>query len=852
MARKSRRAKDLSNQPLDYYSKIPLDERRVLQILQKKIGQFIPRVKQVTENAFGFEVENGHVVALGLGKRNLKDLPECMGGLSYLRALFLGYNELWKIPYSFAHLGQLETFDLRSNRLWLIPPFVHNLPSLERLEIAGNPAAAIQKKAEHEDVLWGTREYYKHYHGFDPETDKIQDPRGGSLYETWFLLENDPSLHALGVVIGARVNITPRVQNRIVFKRDRKEAEVTCIHAAITSITTEEIMNLDLEADDTIREFARTTENEPVKLSPEEHFAALKSYVQGIAEMGIGNVTMASYASETINPQTLPFGFNSAMQTQIFRCLNTVAPSAFKSILRDLLLDISGSVPEDWFIGRLELLNHIYAAGNIDNVLFGDFETFQIFNENLHSNRNFLMRAANCLNAHPEVYRFIMTEGTQELKHALLSNITEWNKKDIQKLILELSLHDNDSGIRIKALSDLIQIGEVPLDDQSYQLAITNALPSLIQKKPEVQDNIIQFLVKRGNIWIKKFISCYTDCPLNVLLELIKDQDWGVRSWASNHPRARFCKKLVDNESSKSTEADSTKPAYFNGLLYNPKDAKNLADLELQVKKFICTSQQNAEILSLVPLPEDFKIPVVLALQISSENELHKIEVLDFSNLKLEMLSTEMSTWLVDLIFKGCRLKIPQFPDARPLKVTPSPLHGWPDLRIPMDLRSYFDSPEIISAEEKQRLAARWYFYPFGSVLEFKDTIYPTICSNLEKTGLLVNSERSAMIFTNFQNPTFEAIKSKITNMETTLTPISLTRILEMSKKNEEIIFNTIHYNASLFTHICYILHDIMIPDTLQEFTLLNPKTSFPLLIRNNKTNVIALIAPIVQNKEVN
>lgn len=213
------------------------------------------------------------------------------------------------------------------------------------------------------------RDYYLTIYGFDPVAGRIPLPgEQGFKYETTFPLLNDPSLHQAGVTIGASVEVTPNnpPRNRIIFMREEKQALVNCVHTAICELPAGEAMKFP----DTILEVKNKSnlpleqvmsiEKRPLILPPEEHFASLKSYVAGIAEMGLTNVLCAAYHSDAVNPTTLPFGFNNQMQNQIARALREIAPESTKILVQNVLVELARGVPLDWIKARVDLLNGMY------------------------------------------------------------------------------------------------------------------------------------------------------------------------------------------------------------------------------------------------------------------------------------------------------------------------------------------------------------------------------------------------------------------------------------------------------------------------------------------------------------
>ncbi len=214
------------------------------------------------------------------------------------------------------------------------------------------------------------RAYYREVWGFDPVTAQL--PLEGVDYrlEAWFPLVNDPGLAAVGVEIGARVDVVcpekkankpntgERIYNRIVFRRKGAEAAVHCAHTVLYSISTGKIHE---EMNKQLRGSVLTF------LPAWGHFAALKSYVAAMAEEGIGMMLQAAWKGSPSN--TLPnsdypfeltlelsFGFNGAMQGQVLRAIRAVAPIAAAAIWREWFMNLLDEAPTDWVINRRVIL----------------------------------------------------------------------------------------------------------------------------------------------------------------------------------------------------------------------------------------------------------------------------------------------------------------------------------------------------------------------------------------------------------------------------------------------------------------------------------------------------------------
>ncbi|HMF30039.1 MAG TPA: hypothetical protein VKK79_01390, partial [Candidatus Lokiarchaeia archaeon] len=98
-------------------------------------------------------------------------------------------------------------------------------------------------------------------------------------------------------------------------------------------------------------------------IMPWEHFAALKSYVAAIAETGILQMVTESFNSNDIDPEEMPFGFNAAMQKQIFFALDAVAPPASINPIVAKVLEClcNDELPRQWFESRLELFDETFS-----------------------------------------------------------------------------------------------------------------------------------------------------------------------------------------------------------------------------------------------------------------------------------------------------------------------------------------------------------------------------------------------------------------------------------------------------------------------------------------------------------
>ena len=271
--------------------------------------------------------------------------------------------------------------------------------------------------------------YYRKFFGFDPARERIFLPKGYK-YEIFFPLERDPELYHAGVIIGARVEVTgsessPLIHNRIVFQRGKLEACVKCVHTAICTRPLIEALDA---GEDKIIEWAQSTETrswDSVNLPPEEHFISLKSYVEGLATMGIRQVIGIAYYNQKMFPETLPFGFNGMMQRQIIQALREVAPSATQAIIREFIIELAEGVPPDWFNLRLPIIDEIY---DIKDILLGDPRVFEIIDSCTRS-LNLRVLAVSHPRTHPDIIKTIEQDPCYPEYKAKAALKEQWRKK---------------------------------------------------------------------------------------------------------------------------------------------------------------------------------------------------------------------------------------------------------------------------------------------------------------------------------------------------------------------------------------------------------------------------------------
>jgi len=177
------------------------------------------------------------------------------------------------------------------------------------------------------------------------------------VLEDCFDLSQDPDLAGEGVKVCARVIAGKSgSNNRIVFKKGKKEASVTCVHTAVCDLPLAEVVEMMEESK--MVEFAKSLEgnSRAVDLSPEEHFKALRSYVAGIADIGIGNMFRSSYAVGEVGAVDLPFGFNAMMQKQVMMSIGTLSENGSAAMRLRMFSDMYEE-NKDWFKLRFKMLD---------------------------------------------------------------------------------------------------------------------------------------------------------------------------------------------------------------------------------------------------------------------------------------------------------------------------------------------------------------------------------------------------------------------------------------------------------------------------------------------------------------
>ncbi|GAB4312275.1 MAG: hypothetical protein Kow0069_12980 [Promethearchaeota archaeon] len=376
------------------------------------------------------------------------------------------------------------------------------------------------------------REYYRNVHGFDPVTSRIYPSKNPRVfwYEQEFSLSADPPLDRAGVLICARVEVDgDSITNRIVFKKrgTRVESVVNCVHTAVCALDVKAASELrgDEKSRKRIVEMARSTELQPVDLSPEEHFASLKSYVAGIAELGISKMLAASYHSD-IDPFTLPFGFNSAMQKQMVSALRKIAPEATRALVRQHVFYLAMHASRQWFDVRLSLLDNLY---DLPNVLFSDPDTFLALDRLIRSTKLRVL-AAKHPQVHPRIMAHLAKEGNEEVRQLVALN---WA---VNPEVLDMLASDPNPSIRKHVVNSprvRLEVLTFLFDDPDPE--VRDLVRHKLAENSGTSPELLALLAKDSNPSIRRRVAGNGRTPARLLEELALDLEVSVRkSLASN------------------------------------------------------------------------------------------------------------------------------------------------------------------------------------------------------------------------------------------------------------------------------------------------------------------------------
>ncbi|GAB4324096.1 MAG: hypothetical protein Kow0069_29510 [Promethearchaeota archaeon] len=283
----------------------------------------------------------------------------------------------------------------------------------------------------------GERDYYVEVHGFDPVADRLPTEEGFA-YEATYSLSNgsDAELDAAGVKIVARVRVEAGgvTRNQIAFRAGDLEKIVHCVHTAVYVGELSEVSDLSAEL---LADLAQSTENKPIQLTPEEHFASLKSYVAGLAELGLGNAFRWVYGP---GGSLDGLGFNSLLLQQVATAIRSLVPEASKRFFTSVAVEIARASPPSWLVENIEFLDRALGLGDV----FLDLTMFRRFCSILGAER---LRAAAVLQ--PVVATAVLLDVARDASPETRAKLAL--RPELPEAVLSALAHDPVLEIRVAA-----------------------------------------------------------------------------------------------------------------------------------------------------------------------------------------------------------------------------------------------------------------------------------------------------------------------------------------------------------------------------------------------------------------
>ncbi len=190
-------------------------------------------------------------------------------------------------------------------------------------------------------------EYYRTIWGFDPVDDCQPLLEGKFRYNACVPMKD------IGVMICARVIWHAKGHcNYIIFGRDTEETFVAStnrlIYAGLTPITPGFDFNIYTPRENLTpeaRDLLRRAGN-PAVLPPWVHFAALKTYIAAVAEVGLLSLLRQSYPALK-EPVDAALNSSPDLHRQFVWSLHAIAPSIAEAIFRDLATEFFSKHPMD-------------------------------------------------------------------------------------------------------------------------------------------------------------------------------------------------------------------------------------------------------------------------------------------------------------------------------------------------------------------------------------------------------------------------------------------------------------------------------------------------------------------------
>ncbi len=364
------------------------------------------------------------------------------------------------------------------------------------------------KKFYHKDVFTDIlkkitseeRTYYREFFGFDPVTFVVQVNVANCKYryEENFLLVNDDELLNAGISVSARVDVEHNgfARNRIVFFRDNIESSIECIHTIISNIKTEDMAKLGKDV--------LETRGNVIALHPWCHFAALKSFVAGIVDIGIHSLLIDFISSDS------SYGIPSNLIYLILRALDKLVPNLTSDFRRKILMEILETASTKWLETRKNILDWLGSPLDI-------FAIWQYASEGWllsHLSRmRVLFSAENFLGS------LRLCNDKAVLSHNILRVLSTDSDPNVRKIIAKnpfLSLHYKR---QMFFDSDL----EVSLETIRNPSNTSELLNSIFKEIDTSQDEILAAFASHPNTPISLLRQLILDESINVHFNLIQN-----------------------------------------------------------------------------------------------------------------------------------------------------------------------------------------------------------------------------------------------------------------------------------------------------------------------------------------
>ena len=297
------------------------------------------------------------------------------------------------------------------------------------------------------------------------------------IFEKIYIPFKDEILKKAGLEFLTRTTFRMgNIQNEIGLRLGESWEFIDCIHIVIGKINVSDSGEMLYE-----HVHLETTAKSQIKLTPEEHFFALKSFVEYLLERGIQE-SIIDVLKLKENEQ-YNFGFNHLMAAQFIEILFELVPNESKDLFLYLLENFYSKFPNNFVI------------------YFEDNPKLVKLLETLNLSPNMIDALAN--DTHPSIRSLIAKRG--DLSQIIMKKLASDNyymvkknilqKKDLSNDILDIFSKDNDWQVRL----DLASYIYLPVDiikrlasdenwEVRWEIARRNDLPDDVKNKLKNDD----------------------------------------------------------------------------------------------------------------------------------------------------------------------------------------------------------------------------------------------------------------------------------------------------------------------------------------------------------------------------